>query len=111
MNSWNKNSTKIRGSFFIMTEILEIAKKGASKTRIMYGANLCFQQANEYLKFMLEVNLLEESIENSKQLYKTTEKGVNFLERSYALVKLLETEDDNKNDLRMPPLQLLRIAC
>jgi predicted transcriptional regulator len=110
MNPWGKSSTKKRDTLFIVAEILETAKKGTTKTHIMYDANLSFQLVNEYLKFTLEVDLLEERIENNKQLYKATEKGVNFLERIYDLVTLLESEEDNKNSLKVPPLQLLKIT-
>ena len=108
MNPWGKNSTKRRDTLIIVAEILEIANKGASKTHIMYDANLSFQLANEYLKFMLETALLEDSRENNKQVYKATEKGVKILERIYDLAELLET--DEANSFKMPPLQLLKIT-
>lgn len=111
MNPWGKNSTKRRDSITIVAEILEITNKGNSKTHIMYEANLSFQLTNEYLKFMLKINLLEESIKNNQKVYKATEKGVNFLENFYNLANLLETEEDKRSRLKMPPLQLLKITC
>ena len=110
MNPWGKNSTKRRDTLIIVAAILEIANKGTSKTHIMYNANLSFQLANEYLKFMLETELLEDSMENNKQVYKATNKGVKILERIYDLAELLETDEDNKNSFKMPPLQLLKIT-
>jgi predicted transcriptional regulator len=37
-----------------MMDILSIAAKGASKTRIMLKANLSFSQLNEYMSFLLK---------------------------------------------------------
>jgi predicted transcriptional regulator len=109
MNPWGKNSTRKRESLFIIAEILGIAKKGSSKTHLMYNANLSFKLTNEYLKFTLETDLLEESMGNNKKVYKATEKGVNFLDRFFDLVELLEAEENNRNSLRIPSRQLLEI--
>lgn len=111
MKPWGKNSNKKREMIFVIAEILEIAKKEAAKTHIMYNANLTFRQINEYLKFMLEINLLEASVENDRKVYKVTEKGIDFLRRSYELTEFLKTEDDNKNGIKTPPMQLLGIKC
>ena len=59
MNSWRIDPPKRRDKLYIIAEILEIAKEGILKTQIMYRANLSFTQLNEYLKFMLKINLLE----------------------------------------------------
>lgn len=109
MNHWGKNSTRKRERLYIIAEILGIAKKGSSKTHLMYSANLSFKLTNEYLKLMLDINLLEDGIENNKKVYKATEKGTNFLERFLNLVELLDAEENNRNNLRIPSQQLLEI--
>ena len=53
---------KRRDRLFIMAEILEIARNGCLKTQIMYRANLSFAQLNEYLGFLLEVELLKQTM-------------------------------------------------
>jgi predicted transcriptional regulator len=75
-----------------MAEILEVAIDGALKTQVMYRANLSFAQLNEYLRLMLELKLLE-SVKNSERvLYKTTSKGVRYLQSYREIRDLLKRE-------------------
>jgi len=88
---------------------LEIAKEGTLKTQIMYRANLSFTQLNDYLRFMLRINLLEKIVVNDKDMYKATEKGIDFLQRYREITELLKTDsDNNKNNIRIPPQHLLK---
>jgi predicted transcriptional regulator len=61
----------------IGAQILEIAKDGAIKTRIMYGAYMSWNQLKEYLSALAEDGLIEYIREEQK--YKTTEKGIEYL--------------------------------
>jgi len=62
----------------IVAEILRIAKGGARKTRIVYGANINFRLLDEYLKRLKGAGLIiEETGKNS--IIRTTEKGVEYL--------------------------------
>lgn len=63
----------------IAAAILEIAKDGAIKTRIMYSAFLSFPQLKEYLKLLLDSGLLEPSRDDGRKAYLTTDKGKRFL--------------------------------
>jgi winged helix-turn-helix protein len=45
--------------FHISSEILKIADKGVSKTKIMHGAYLLFTQLREYLKMLLDNVILD----------------------------------------------------
>jgi len=72
-----------RNHFEIIAEILETAKDGAKKTRIMYGCNLSYHQTKKLLNHLLETGLL--AVGNS---YHTTEKGLQFL-RTYQTLELL----------------------
>ncbi len=78
----NKNeppkSENKRGRVDIIIDILEVAKKGTSKTAIVYGANLNFQLAERYLALLLENGF----IENMQDKYVTTGKGKMFLEKA-----------------------------
>jgi len=80
---------KRRDRLYIMGKILEIARDGCLKTRIMYRANLSFVQLNEYLGFLLEMELLKETSEDGKSVYRTTRKGVRFLRNYYKIRDLL----------------------
>jgi len=102
-------SPKRRDKLYIIAEILEIAKEGTLKTQIMYRANLSFTQLKDYLKFMLKISLLEKIVQNGKELYKSTEKGLDFLQRYREIRELLRTEKENsKNNVKMPPPHLLK---
>ena len=83
---------KRRDRLFIMAEILEIARNGCLKTQIMYRANLSFAQLNEYLGFLLEVGLLKQTNEGGKDVYRTSQKGVRFLQSYYRIRDLLRSK-------------------
>ncbi len=68
---------KLRSRTEIICEILEAAKDGTIKTKIMYKAFLTYNQLKEYLSELIKNKLLEYS--DDTQTYKTTEKGLNFL--------------------------------
>jgi predicted transcriptional regulator len=111
LNPWSSDVTlKRRDKLYIIAEILDIAKDGTLKTQIMYRANLSFTQLNDYLKFMLKIKLLNKIVENDKEKYKATEKGLNFLQRYREITQLLKTEenDDYKNNVKVPPPHLLK---
>jgi len=75
-----------------MAEILEVAREGTLKTQIMYRANLSFAQLNEYLALLLELDLLEAIEEAEKTLYKTTNKGLRYLQSYREIRELLKKE-------------------
>jgi len=62
----------------IMAEILRIARKGAKKTRLVYGANLNFKLLREYLNELEKVGLIVDHTEKDG-LIETTERGVQYL--------------------------------
>ena len=74
-----------------MAEILEIAKEGTLKTQVMYKASLSFAQLNEYLEFMLKINLLRKVSAGGKEIYIATEKGLDFQQRQYELTELIKS--------------------
>jgi predicted transcriptional regulator len=57
--------------------ILESAREGASKTKIMYKAYLSYAQVIEYLKYLQQNDLL--AYEEGTQVYRPTEKGLKVL--------------------------------
>ena len=111
MNPWGSNpASKRRDKLYIVAEILEIAREGSLKTQIMYRANLSFTQLNDYLRFMLKINLLERVLENDREIYRATGKGVDFLQRYREINELLKSEEETscKNGMRIPPQHLLK---
>ena len=79
---------EMRSSFEIIAEILETAKNGAKKTRIMYTCGLSYRFVHKYLTLLLEAGLLK--IGNS---YHTTDKGMGFLRRYQTLELLMNTRN------------------
>ena len=69
---------KYRSRIDIMSQILEAANGGgATRTKIMYKAFLSFVQLKEFLTLLTENDLL--SFDRETQTFKTTEKGLRFL--------------------------------
>jgi len=65
-----------RGHLQIMTEILEIAsREGATKTAIVYKANINFTLANRYLEHLEERGLIGSHNGGSVRVYTLTERG------------------------------------
>jgi len=92
--NWD-NPRKRRDRLYIIAEILDIARDGALKTQIMYKANLSFSQLNTYIKLLLETQLLEILKKNRKTIYKTTKRGVEYMQ-SYK--EVIETLSGNSNN-------------
>lgn len=98
MSKWNEDGSKRRRDrLYIIAEILEIARAGVLKTQIMYKANLSFVQLNAYLNMLVQISLLEVIRKNGKKIYKTTEKGLSYLERYKGVVQLLDDKDGNNS--------------
>ena len=71
----------------IVSNILDAANGGTTKTKIMYIAFLSYDQLNEYLSILIENNLIEYL--DGTHTFKTTEKGLNYLNVYNEIRKLL----------------------
>lgn len=80
---------KRRDKLVIMMEIIDIAKKGTTKTHIMLKANLSFSQLNGYLEFLTESNLLQTSLCEGKVVYEPTQKGLEFMAKQQQIIGML----------------------
>ena len=92
---WPDNSRKRRDRLYIIAEILNVAREGSLKTQIMYSANLSFAQLNEYISFLLKMNLLRIGTDETKTIYKTTVKGLKYLQNYEEIAQLLSKEEEN----------------
>lgn len=61
----------------------------------MYKANLSFAQLNTYLNLLLDTKLLKINQEKRRNIYRTTEKGVEYMQ-SYK--EVIETLSGNSNN-------------
>lgn len=77
---------KRRNEIDIYADVLRIAKGGAKKTRIVYGANLNFKIIKRYLSRLMERDLLV----SCDKIYSTTEIGLRFLEDYCNLTSMLD---------------------
>ena len=80
---------KNRSKTEIVSNILDAANGGATKTKIMYKAFLSYNQLKECLTILIENNLLVYI--DGTQTFKTTEKGLNFLKMHNEIGELLQT--------------------
>ena len=71
------DSVRYRSRTDIISQILEAARGGATKTKIMYRAFLSYAQLKEYLNVLTINGLLD--FNSSEQIFRTTEKGDKFL--------------------------------
>src|SRR3712207_2913569 len=79
MASERKNN---RGKIQIMGDVLSLATSGIKKTHIMYRANLSYEQVYLYLEELISKRLIAQDVSAEGVVYRTTEKGREFLSRS-----------------------------
>lgn len=70
----------------IIINIMEEATMGVNKTSIVYRTNLNFTLADKYLDMLQKQGF----IETRSEKYKTTEKGIKFLEKAKEVAQQLE---------------------
>lgn len=73
-----------RSEIQIIGEIINLSKRGAKKTEILYQTNMSYSQLQHYLTYLLEKNILKQDTKTnangtSKKIFVTTEKGTNLL--------------------------------
>lgn len=81
-----------RGKIEIMADILTLSTVGIKKTHIMYRANLSYEQILYYLGELLTRNLLEQDTFEGTQIYRTTEKGREFLQHFSNMAELIKEQ-------------------
>ncbi len=74
----------------IIARILNICINGASKTRIVYQANLNFRTVNPYLDLLTKNGLIDVKTEQTV-IYKTTPKGLDLLDNFRQIESELST--------------------
>lgn len=82
-----------RDRLHIINEIMEAAKGGQLKTRIMYMGNLSYSQVNEYLSFLTEMGFISTHVTNGKKFYETSAKGMLYIENYEELTSFLKQQN------------------
>ena len=86
---------KYRSRTEIIEMILQATRGGTTKTKIMYKAYLSYTQVKEYLSFMLENDMI--IYEEGSHLYRTTEKGLHFLQVYSQISDIVTPKPTNRN--------------
>lgn len=84
---------KRRSHYHLIGEILDLAAEGASKTRIMYRANISARMTKEYIELLQQKSLIKVSMENGRNVYKTDERGFQFLHGYRRMLQLLSHQN------------------
>jgi predicted transcriptional regulator len=93
--SFSRGKGHHRSLIEIVADILEIARNGAQRTRIMYLGNFSFKLLEKYLDMLGTRGLLQQA--NSVDgPYVVTEKGQRFLEDYYELERYFEVVESKR---------------
>jgi predicted transcriptional regulator len=90
-----------RGKIQITADILCLSTVAIKKTHIMYKANLSYEQVNYYLSDMLNNDLISQHILEDGIVYRTSEKGREYLKHYTRLMDLvMDREKEDQLDAR-----------
>jgi predicted transcriptional regulator len=78
---------RYRNRIDIIAELLDAARSGATKTKMMYKAMLSYGQLKEYLQMLTENDLIV--YHDATQRFTTTDKGYQFIKRYEDLSELI----------------------
>ena len=92
-----------RGKIQIMGDVLALATSGIRKTHIMYKANLSYEQVYLYLQELIGKRLVAQDVSPDGVIYRTTEKGREFLAYYTRLVDFLKEQTQEQEDESTPP--------
>jgi predicted transcriptional regulator len=81
-----------RGKIEIMADVLALSNSGIKKTHIMYRANLSYEQILHYLNQLLSKGLITQDKSDGSLVYRTTEKGREFLTCYSRITDLISAE-------------------
>ena len=83
-----------RSNIQIIADMLRLGEAG--KTEIMYSANMSYFQLQKYLKFLLEMKLIDKVyLGNPIVSYRVTEKGLRLLKNIDSIQQVLESRDED----------------
>ena len=83
-----------RSSVEVIADMLRLGEAG--KTEIMYSANMSYKQLQKYLKFLLELKLIDKvAVGNPVITYRVTRKGLRLLKNIDAILEVLELKEES----------------
>jgi predicted transcriptional regulator len=90
------SSSRNRGRTQIMADILNHCKETKRKSHVMQKANLNFDQVSHYLRDLLGGGLVEQGLSEGGKIYRTTDKGREFLDRYQKLIGFFRSDRNSK---------------
>ncbi len=83
-----------RSNIDIIADMLRLGEAG--KTEIMYSANMSYFQLQKYLKFLLQMKLIDKvTVGNPTVTYRITRKGLRLLKNIDSIQQILHTGDED----------------
>ena len=99
-----------RSKIQIMGDVLALGTSGIKKTHIMYKANLSYEQVHLYLGELIAKTLIAEAESSGSSegvVYRTTEKGREFLQYYTRLTECLEEGKQGEGTARLAKSQVI----
>jgi len=82
-----------RSNIDIIADMLRLGEAG--KTEIMYSANMSYFQLQKYLKFLLQMKLIDKvTVGNPTVTYRITKKGLRLLRNIDSIQHILQAGDE-----------------
>ena len=82
-----------RSSIEVIADMLRLGE--ASKTEIMYSANMSYFQLQKYLNFLLQLKLIDKvTVGNPTITYRVTRKGLRLLRSIDGILEMLELKEE-----------------
>ena len=83
-----------RSSIEVIADMLRLGEAG--KTEIMYSANMSYFQLQKYLKFLLQLELIDKvAVGNPVVTYRVTKKGLRLLRNIDNILEVLELREED----------------
>lgn len=87
------NIDRRRSSIEVIADMLRLGEAG--KTEIMYSANMSYFQLQKYLKFLLDLKLIDKvTVGNPMVTYRVTKKGLRLLRSIDSILEILESREE-----------------
>ena len=82
-----------RSSIEVIADMLRLGEAG--KTEIVYSANMSYFQLQKYLKFLLQLGLVDKvALGNPAVTYRVTKKGLRLLRNIDGILDMLELREE-----------------
>ena len=83
-----------RSNFEIIADMLRLGEAG--KTEIMYSANMSYFQLQKYLKFLLQLRLIDKvTVGNPTVTYRVIKKGLRLLRNIDSILQVLKSGEED----------------